>query len=84
MHSSLNPGNALVFSAKTIREIATTNILRHKLVLIYFCYIFFRKAVFKASLGYIHFNLCIALLLGLITLVAGLEASSNIRVRNHS
>ena len=42
-----------------------------------------RKQLLKATLGYVHLNLCIALLLSLLTLVAALEPSKNIRVSEH-
>ena len=49
-----------------------------------FCMYMYRKDVFNQRQHFIHFNLSIALLLGLITFVSGIETASEYRVSDNS
>ena len=40
----------------------------------------YRNKVFNQAQHFVHFNLCIALLLGLVTFVSGIEPASGYRV----
>ena len=44
------------------------------------CYIFPSRGYLKGNLAFVHLNLCIALLLGNLVFVSGIDAASNNRV----
>ena len=54
-------------------------ILIHTCVCMYIC----RKQVFNQTQHFVHLNLSIALLLGLITFVSGIETASDYRVSDN-
>ena len=43
---------------------------------------YYRKTIYKGIPNFIHFNLALALLLGLIFFVSGIETVKDIKVRN--
>ena len=54
-------------------------LLIHTCVCMYIC----RKQVFSQTQHFVHLNLSIALLLGLITFVSGIETASEYRVSDY-
>ena len=67
------------YSAHRTKVILLYNDINHTCVCMYIC----RKQVFNQTQHFVHLNLSIALLLGLITFVSGIEAASDYRVSNN-
>ena len=53
------------------------------MILIHTCVCMYRKQVFNQTQHFVHLNLSIALLLGLITFVSGIETASDYRVSDN-
>ena len=53
------------------------------MVNILYLHILYRKSVFNLIQHFVHLNLSIALLLGLLTFVSGIETASEYRVSHH-
>ena len=68
---------------ETIREnLHHIKITRYTVYIMLYAYLLFRKSIYKGTPNFIHFNLALSLLIGLIFFVSAIETAKENKVAN--